>query len=102
MDNDKYSIKFVTYNIHSGKNYWMKPTLNEIIKYLKRENPDIISVQEVNESKKRGFQVSQIQEALNYNFHFGANVKKTNLNYGIATFSSFPIIEKNIYFYLAK
>ncbi len=88
------NIKVSTYNIHSGRDYWMRPQLNKIIKFLKNQNIDIIGVQEINESENAGFQVSQIKNDLGTDGYFGENVKKNNVSYGIATFSFFPIIEK--------
>ncbi len=86
-------IKVLSYNIHSGKNIWMTPTINNIISFLKNEKPDIIGIQEINENNIRGYQVTKLQQALNYQVHFGSHVTIGNGSYGIATFSRYPIID---------
>ena len=43
-------IKIISYNIHSGLNKDMFPTLFDIIDFLRMSDADIICLQEVNES----------------------------------------------------
>lgn len=94
----KTEVKIVSYNIHSGLNKDMFPSLFDIIDFLRIENADIICLQEVNESAKAGFQVSSLKEDLNMYSHFGANVVKLGSNYGLATYSKYKIInQKHIY-----
>ena len=88
-------IKIISYNIHSGTDKNMAPTLFDTINFLKKSNADIICLQEVNESSKIGFQVSSLKEELNMNLHFGANVVANNTNYGLATYSKYKIIRQN-------
>ena len=57
-------IKIISYNIHSGTDKNMAPTLFDTINFLKKSNADIICLQEVNESSKIGFQVSSLKEEL--------------------------------------
>lgn len=91
-------IKVVSYNIHSGLNKDMFPTLFDIIDFLRMSDADIICLQEVNESAKVGFQVSSLKEELNMYSHFGANVVNLGSNYGLVTYSKYPIkSEKHIY-----
>ena len=91
----KNEVKIVSYNIHSGLNKDMFPSLFDIIDFLRIENADIICLQEVNESAKAGFQVSSLKEDLNMYSHFGANVVKLGANYGLATYSKYKIISQN-------
>jgi endonuclease/exonuclease/phosphatase family metal-dependent hydrolase len=91
----KMEIKIVSYNIHSGLNKDMFPSLFDIIDFLRIENADIICLQEVNESAKAGFQVSSLKEDLDMYSHFGANVVKLGANYGLATYSRYKIISQN-------
>ena len=88
-------IKIVSYNIHSGIDKDMFPTLFDIIDFLKNCDADIICLQEVNESAKVGFQVSSLKEELGMNSHFGANVVNLNSNYGLVTYSKYKIIRQN-------
>ncbi len=88
-------IKILSYNIHSGFDKNMFPTLFETIDFLRGYKSDIICLQEVNESAKVGFQVSSFKEELDMNAHFGANVVKLGSNYGLVTYSKYPIKKKN-------
>ncbi|WP_331476268.1 endonuclease/exonuclease/phosphatase family protein [Terrisporobacter petrolearius] len=89
------NLKIVSYNIHSGVDKDMFPTLFDIIDFLKNCDADIICLQEVNESAKVGFQVSSLKEELGMNSHFGANVVNLNSNYGLVTYSKYRIIRQN-------
>lgn len=94
----KKELKVVSYNIHSGLDKNMFPTLFDIIDFLRVCNADIICLQEVNESAKAGFQVSSFKEELKMYSHFGANVTKLGSNYGLVTYSKYPIkYENHIY-----
>ena len=76
----------------------MFPTLFDTIDFLKEVNADIICLQEVNESARAGFQVSSFKEELKMNSHFGANVVDLGYNYGLVTYSKYPIRdEEHIY-----
>ncbi|WP_297136423.1 endonuclease/exonuclease/phosphatase family protein [Terrisporobacter sp.] len=95
-------IKIVSYNIHSGVDKDMFPTLFDIIDFLKNSDADIICLQEVNESAKVGFQVSSLKEELGMNSHYGANVVNTNSSYGLVTYSKYKIISKNHVYLTSK
>lgn len=89
---EKNEIKVLSYNIHSGKNIWMTPTITNIVSFLKNEKSDIIGIQEINENNIRGYQVTKLQQELNYQAHFCSHVTIGNGGYGLATFSKYPII----------
>jgi len=94
----KKEINIISYNIHSGLNKNMFPTLFDTIDFLKEADADIICLQEVNESVRAGFQVSSFKEELKMNSHFGANVVDLGYNYGLVTYSKYPIKgEEHIY-----
>lgn len=96
--NESKEITIISYNIHSGLNKDMFPTLFDIIDFLRISDADIICLQEVNESAKVGFQVSSLKEELKMYSHFGANVVNLGSNYGLVTYSKYPIkSEKHIY-----
>lgn len=88
------AIKVLSYNIHSGKNIWMTSTMKAIINFLKDERPDIIGIQEINENYIRGYQVTKLQQELNYQVHFRSHVTIGDGGYGIATFSRYPFINR--------
>ena len=91
-------IKIISYNIHSGLDKDMFPSLFDIIDFLRDTDADIICLQEVNESAKAGFQVSSLKEDLDMYAHNGANDVKLGSNYGLATYSKYPIVsQKHIY-----
>lgn len=91
----KKEIKIISYNIHSGLNKDMFPTLFDIIDFLRISDADVICLQEVNESAKAGFQVSSFKEELKMYSHFGANVVNYGFNYGLVTYSKYPIKDEN-------
>ncbi|NLT94887.1 MAG: hypothetical protein GXW85_05030 [Clostridia bacterium] len=86
-------LKILTYNIHSGKNIWMQPTLDAIIDYLQSTQGDVVCLQEINENEKRGFQVSKIKNSLQKDCIFAPNVSIGKGHYGLAVFTSLPILE---------
>ena len=91
-------VNIISYNIHSGLNKNMFPTLFDTIDFLKQSDADIVCLQEVNESVRAGFQVSSFKEELKMNSHFGANVVNLGFNYGLVTYSKYPIKqEEHIY-----
>ncbi|WZL72420.1 endonuclease/exonuclease/phosphatase family protein [Clostridiaceae bacterium 35-E11] len=95
MEKNHTLLKVMSYNIHSGKNFYMIPQLNKIIQFLQDQQPHIIGIQEINENNKRGYQVSKLETCLKMNQHFGEHVKIGKGYYGIGTFSSFNIIKRN-------
>ncbi len=88
------TYKVITYNIHGGRNLWMLPQLDRVILFLRNEQPDIISIQEINEGKRRGFQVSKISKELNFNVHFGSHISLDGGQYGIATYTRSTILSR--------
>lgn len=90
----KIVLKVMTYNIHSGKNLNEKYIFPKIIDFIKEFNPDILALQEINDNKKRGYQITQLYKEIKKNYYFGPQVKISDGYYGIATFSSFPIVQK--------
>ncbi len=91
----KKDIYILSYNIHSGLDKNMFPTLFNTMSFLKSVNSDVICLQEVNESAKSGFQVSSFKEELGMNSYFGANVENFGRNYGLVIYSKYPMKEKN-------
>lgn len=94
MKESKRILKIMTYNIHSGKDLKGENTFLEMIDFVKENNPDVLALQEVNENKKRGYQISQLIKHFSEIYHFGPHVKISNGYYGIATFSKFPIVTR--------
>jgi len=95
MNDDKPTIKIISYNIHSGKNIWMMPRFHEIIRYLKKEDADMIGIQEIHENQRYGRQVTALKKALDMDVHYGPSLSIDDGQYGIASFSKYPIIHRN-------
>ncbi|MFV9511418.1 endonuclease/exonuclease/phosphatase family protein [Tepidibacillus sp. LV47] len=92
MVNQHNLLKIISYNIHSGKNFWLVPTFRPLIRFLADQDADIITIQEINENNKRGYQFTALQNALKLTGRFAPHVPIGNGNYGLATFSRFPIL----------
>lgn len=79
-------MKVITYNIHKCIGMDNKPSLKEIIKYLKKVDADIICLQEVLYP-----QFLKIKSKLKINGMFACNTKTRGISYGVCTFSKFNI-----------
>lgn len=97
-------IKFLTINIWNGGQLW-----NPLLKYLKKENPDILALQEVygesNPKQSRSFRsVREFRKELKYEFNAYTpevltSSKNGTVESGNAIFSKFPVLENgNIFF----
>lgn len=103
-DKDKIEetvFSILTYNIRLFDLYdWNKEenTSGKIFEYVKSVNPDFICFQEyytklsgdITESKVSSFLGDQYQSHINY------TIKNAKSNYGIATYSKFPIINRGV------
>lgn len=87
---DTKSISLMSYNIHRGKDYQDKYTLEEIISFLEESDADIICLQEVLFS-----QHTLIREHGNYKSQFVTNIDIPIAATGLATYSKYPVIESN-------
>lgn len=88
--NDTTEISVMSYNIHRGKDYKGKYTLEEIMNLLKESNVDIICLQEVLFSHH-----TLIMGSGNYKSQYVANIDIPIASTGVATYSKYPIIESN-------
>lgn len=84
------SISIMSYNIHRGKDYKDKYSIEEIINYLEESDADIICLQEVLFSHHQ-----LLRELGNYDSQFVANIDIPIASTGLATYSKYPIIESN-------
>lgn len=83
-------ISLMSYNIHRGKDYEDKYTLEEIINFIEESNADIICLQEVLFS-----QHTLIREHGNYKSQFVTNIDIPIAATGLATYSKYSVIESN-------
>lgn len=87
---DTPKISIMSYNIHRGKDFEDKYSIEEIINYLEESDADIICLQEVL------FSHHQLLRGLgNYESQFVANIDIPIASTGLATYSKYPIIESN-------
>ncbi|HJV45931.1 MAG TPA: endonuclease/exonuclease/phosphatase family protein [Bacillota bacterium] len=82
-----------SYNIHSGKDLIFRKTFPRIIQFFLDNKADIISLQEVQNNSKFGWQFNDLQKSLNMNGIFGANLNILDGSYGNAIFTRFPILQ---------
>lgn len=84
------NLKILTYNIHMGKNIDDKNTIDEMIKFLKESNVDVICLQEVlpqNHLKMKD--ISQVSS------EYIINSRNNFVWQGLATYSKYPMVESN-------
>jgi endonuclease/exonuclease/phosphatase family metal-dependent hydrolase len=88
-------IKVLTYNVNLFQLYaWTKepPNHNEIFKFIRDQQPDIVCLQEFYIVNDR-FSELEAKSMLDSNVHIGYILKKESSAYGMATYSRFPIIK---------
>ncbi|MBB6215031.1 endonuclease/exonuclease/phosphatase family metal-dependent hydrolase [Anaerosolibacter carboniphilus] len=95
MEYGNNKIRIMSYNIHSGKDLFMLPSLDKIIHFIKEEDCQIIGIQEINENNRRGYQVSRMKQRLRMNSAFAPNVKIGDGYYGIGIFTPYKILQTN-------
>ncbi len=87
-------LKIMTYNIHYGIGRDRKYRLDRVIDVIKNEKPDVVALQEVDKGMSRSNLDDQpyiIADSLNMNFHYCVNLSIGDGEFGLATFSRFPI-----------
>ena len=92
-------IKIMSYNVRDFDLYnWSenKNSKQEIFKTLQEKNPDIICFQEFYTDTSKAFNTIKQLQAIGYNYHFFTREVKLRGTdeWGIATFSKFPILEQ--------
>ena len=102
-------IKVMTFNIHHGKGTDKKVNLNRIAEVIRRSNPDVIGLNEVDKHfSKRSLFVDQagwLANELNMDFVFSPSISiQSNQaadkgQYGNALLSRYPIFSKEIHLF---
>ncbi len=93
-------FKILTYNIHSGIGRDKVYRLDRIIEVLRKENPDIIALQEVDKNLRKSNRDDQsriVADELRMDYFFCVNRITERGEYGISTFSRFPILNRQKY-----
>lgn len=89
--------KIISWNIQFGNNLWGQDTFSEMIKYLQKERPEIIILQEVLRSNKIN-QVEILKEKLNMEYcAYNSDTNLINFEIGDLILSNVPIDDINIF-----
>lgn len=91
------ALKLMSYNIHSGIGRDKRYRLDRTLAVLEAEKPDILALQEVDRNLSRSHfddQSQIIAEALGMHHHHCVNQNIGDGEYGITTFSRFPILNR--------
>ncbi len=94
--NTQRVLRIMSYNIHHA-NRPSKPDLidiDAIVEAIKRENPDIIAVQEVDKKVDRSGNIDEAKtmaQKLGMNYHFFKSIDYGGGEYGVAIFSKLDI-----------
>ena len=97
---DEHQLKILSFNIRAFNLYnWNQDqqSLNSIINYIRDEDPDLICLQEFYAQKTGRISLQDIYDQLDntpYRHLHHTLGEKQNNSYGIATFSSYPIINQ--------
>jgi endonuclease/exonuclease/phosphatase family metal-dependent hydrolase len=94
-----HQLKIMSFNVRAFDLYrWENnpSTRMEILALMRGEDPDIICIQEFYSSKRDGFSEQEIYRKLDDTpfRHLEYTVSNRRRNYGIATFSHYPIVNK--------
>ena len=87
-------LKFLTYNIHYGIGRDRRYDLNRTIEVIRRENPDVVGLQEVDNNLARTHFDNQshiIADTLEMHYYYCINRRFRGGQFGITTLSKFPL-----------
>jgi endonuclease/exonuclease/phosphatase family metal-dependent hydrolase len=92
-----HQVKMMSFNVRAFDLYqWEEnpSTRTDILSFLRDEDPDILCIQEFYSSRRDGLSEREIFRKLDHlsHRHIEYTVSNRRRNYGIATFSNYPII----------
>lgn len=104
------TLKLLSYNVKNFDFYnWKEDQKNRdaIFKFINDKQPDIITFQEFFDGSKKGWNnVTKLTDSLGYKYHYfvaKVKIKSRGENYGLATFSKHPFVnKKHLPFYASK
>ena len=97
-------LKVITYNTHQMEMY-AKAHQNRVIRYLQRQDADVVCLQEVDVYKDDKYlTLPEMRKALaKYPYtYFDFKIHNKRHQYGIAVFSKYPLINKNTIRYTSR
>ena len=98
ITNSNHKNRVATYNIAAGANNF-KVDLKLTANAIKKINPDIIALQEVDRNTERSGKIDQIKilsELTGYNYVYGKTIDFQGGEYGVAVLSKYPIVSHEI------
>jgi len=85
-------LRIVNYNIHGGKDLFMRKRLDQMAETLSSLNADIIGLQEVHQNNRSGYQAAYLAELLKTDFAYGPALPIADGSYGNAILSKHPLV----------
>lgn len=89
-------LQAVSYNIHSGRDLFLRKRLDQMINVLHEIEPDVIGLQEVHQNPKFGYQAAYIANRLNYEYVFAPSIELAGGHYGNAFLTKLPLAEVQV------
>lgn len=89
------SLRVMTYNIQHGAGTDQKLNLDRIAEVIRREEPDLVGLQEVDRGVERTARVDEVAElarSTRMEYAFANNLRYQGGRYGVAVLSRFPIL----------
>lgn len=96
------ALKIISYNIHHGNPPAEidKIDLNEIVRILKEQKPDLIALQEIDINTERSGSIDEakyIADHLKMNYFFGKAIDFQGGSYGVAILSKFKMSDEKVH-----
>lgn len=96
------TLRVMSYNIHYANPPSQPDSIDveAIIQTIREQNPDLVALQEIDESTRRsgeGNQAEMIATKLEMNFLFGKAIDFDGGSYGVAILSKYPLEEGKVY-----
>jgi endonuclease/exonuclease/phosphatase family metal-dependent hydrolase len=86
-------LRIVSYNIHSGKDMFWRNRLAEMADTLSALDADVITLQEVHQNSRLGFQASYLADVLRYSCAYGPSMSVADGGYGNAVLTRLPLLQ---------
>ncbi|WP_167569082.1 endonuclease/exonuclease/phosphatase family protein [Brevibacillus migulae] len=85
-------MRIVSYNIHGGKDLFMRKRLDQMAETLSSLEADIIGLQEVHQNNRSGYQAAYLAERLQTSYAYGPALPIADGSYGNALLTKHPLV----------